>query len=116
LRFSLETRVDLHGEAEHSGQIPVVLEVHQPSVILGRSGKLDMEVNADACENDAVPVLRRQSGGGAVLLASDVAYTLILNLERRPHLRDVESKLPPQFSTLSFRAAGQPGLLAIAAT
>src|SRR5947208_2157547 len=112
--FLLQRELDLHHEAEHSGKEFLWLwEAHQPSAILGRSGKLDTEVNIAACEKDAVPVLRRQSGGGAVLLASGcLNYTLILNLERRPHLRDIEQSYQAILQSI-IRAAHNPGMQAI---
>ena len=39
-----------------------------PCVVLGRANRLELNVNRTACEADGVPILRRGSGGGAVLL------------------------------------------------
>jgi lipoate---protein ligase len=39
------------------------------SVVLGRGNSREREVRERACEEDAVPVLRRLGGGGAVVLA-----------------------------------------------
>ena len=54
---------------EHGG--PGVLRVWErpaPCVVLGRANRLELNVNPAACEADGVPVLRRGSGGGTVLL------------------------------------------------
>lgn len=37
-------------------------------VVLGRSNQIDKEVNAAACANHEVPILRRYGGGGTVVL------------------------------------------------
>jgi lipoate---protein ligase len=59
-------------------------------VVLGRSGKVHKEVNERACEAGGIPVLRRSSGGGAVLLGPGcLNYTLILRLDDRPELMNV---------------------------
>jgi lipoate-protein ligase A len=63
-----------------------------PAVVLGRSGVLERDVDETACATDGVEILRRDSGGGAVLVGPGcVNYALMLSLERRPELRDVRS-------------------------
>lgn len=64
----------------------------QPSVavVLGVSGQVADEVHLPACQVDGVPVLRRPSGGGTVLLGPGcLCFSLLLDLEARPHLRAV---------------------------
>jgi lipoate-protein ligase A len=58
-----------------------------PFVVLGRSGKAEKEVDLAACEAAGVPVLRRCSGGSAVLVGPGcLNYTLVLSLAARPAL------------------------------
>ena len=45
-------------------------EAARPMVVLGRSSKIEAEVHLDACRELDVPVLRRTSGGAAVLAVS----------------------------------------------
>ena len=50
---------------------PGVLRIWERSaycVVLGRANRADLNVNRPACEADGVPILRRASGGGTVLL------------------------------------------------
>lgn len=48
-------------------------------VVLGRSNKAAVEVDLEACRRDDVPVLRRMSGGGAVVIGPGcLCYTLAL--------------------------------------
>ena len=51
----------------------------QPLVVVGYANRVRAEVNLPACEADGVPVLRRISGGGAVLLACGcLSYAVVL--------------------------------------
>src|SRR5688572_3012189 len=61
-----------------------------PFVVLGRSGKVEEEVNVAACEEAGIPVLRRPSGGGTVVQGPGcLNYALVLSLADRPALRNV---------------------------
>jgi len=63
-------------------------------VVLGYSGRPEQEVRGEACEQAGVPVLRRITGGGAVLQGPGcLNYTLALSLEAYPALRDVRRSL-----------------------
>jgi lipoate-protein ligase A len=51
-------------------------------VVIGSSNRVSAEVNLDACKADGVPVLRRNSGGGAVLQGPGcLNYALVLRME-----------------------------------
>jgi lipoate-protein ligase A len=52
------------------------------AVIVGAGGKLAEEVHLDACAADGVPVARRGSGGGTVLLGRGcLLYSLVLPMD-----------------------------------
>jgi lipoate-protein ligase A len=74
---------------------PAVLRVWswpRPAVVLGAGGKWAAEVEDAACRADNVPVLRRSSGGGTVLLGPGcLLFSLVLPYERHPALRDVSA-------------------------
>jgi lipoate-protein ligase A len=58
------------------------------AVVLGRSSKMAEEANLAACQTDEVPIVRRTSGGCAVVVGPGcLMYSLVLSYERRPHLR-----------------------------
>jgi lipoate-protein ligase A len=60
------------------------------AVVLGAAGKLVDDVDVDACRRDNIPILRRSSGGGTVLLgAGCLLYTLVLSYERAAELTEV---------------------------
>ena len=65
-------------------------ESPRPFVVLGRSCRVEADVRSDACAAEGVPVLRRSSGGGTVLLGPGcLNYALVLSIDRRPQLRNV---------------------------
>jgi lipoate-protein ligase A len=69
-------------------------ECSQPVVVVGRGGRIEEQVRVEACDADGVDVLRRSSGGGAVVLGPGcLNYSLLFSLERRPRWRDVRRSL-----------------------
>ncbi len=80
-------------EAEAGG--PEVLRLWEwpaPAVVLGAGCRRADDIHLDACEADGVPVGRRSSGGGTVLLgAGCLLYSLILRFDRDPALNDLHA-------------------------
>src|SRR5437667_9353222 len=80
-------------DAEDAG--PEVLRLwHWPhhAVVLGAGGRLADDVNEAACRADGVPILRRSSGGGTVLLgAGCLLFSLVLRFDRDPALSDLHA-------------------------
>ena len=65
-------------------------EARQSVVVVGRSSQIAAEVNGDACRELDIAVLRRTSGGAAVVAGPGcLMYALVLSLELRPALRTV---------------------------
>jgi lipoate---protein ligase len=65
-------------------------EPRRPLVVVGRSSRVDDEVYEDACRAEGVPILRRSSGGAAILTGPGcLMYALVLSYEKRPELRPV---------------------------
>jgi lipoate-protein ligase A len=61
-----------------------------PAVILGAGCRLAGDVDEGNCRADGVPVLRRASGGGTVLLGEGcLVYSLVLAYDRCPALGEV---------------------------
>jgi lipoate-protein ligase A len=78
-------------EAESGGSAGETLRFWEPPgpmVVLGRSSKIEDEVELDACRELSVPVFRRPSGGAAVLTGPGcLMYALVLDCRLRPALR-----------------------------
>ncbi len=67
-------------------------EPREHFVVLGHANKAAVEVNLSVCDARGIPVLRRTSGGGAVLQGPGcLNYALVLQLESRPELHGVVS-------------------------
>jgi lipoate-protein ligase A len=87
----------------------------QLAVVLGAAAKLTDDVHEDACQADVVPIARRSSGGGTVLLGSGcLIFSLVLRFDRHPALSDlhasyrfilsrVQEALSPQVASVSHQ-------------
>ncbi len=59
-------------------------------VVLGRTGKVEEDLDLENLKADAVPVLRRSSGGGTVVQgAGCLNYSFVLSKETTPALNDL---------------------------
>ena len=68
----------------------LVWESARPAVILPRQGDRAAWVHVAACAARGIPLLRRESGGGAVVVGPGcLNVALVLSLDRRPWLADV---------------------------
>jgi len=87
-------------------------DVPKLAVIVGVSGRVADEVHLDACRADGVPVLRRCSGGGTVLVGPGcLCYELILNTDARPNLQNIRQSyatLIGSLATALTNAIGEP--------
>ena len=62
------------------------------AVVLGAGGRLADDVEETACDADGVPILRRSSGGGTVLLGpACLLFSLVLRFDRDPALSDLHA-------------------------
>jgi lipoate-protein ligase A len=99
-------------DAEAGG--PEVLRLWQwPSyaVILGAGGRITDDVHAERCRADGVPLARRASGGGTVLLGPGcLLYSVVLAYARDPALTQIRPSyrfiLSRMNSALSALAGG----------
>ena len=79
-------------------------------VVLGRSGKVEADVNVEACLAAGIPILRRSSGGGTVLQGPGcLNYALVLPLESFPALENVTASYAILLGEVA-RALGVVGL------
>ena len=89
--LALDEALLLRAEAGDGGEV-LVWEQQRPAVVLGAGCRLTDDVDEAACRADGVPILRRSSGGGTVLLGPGcLLYTLVLDSERTPELAGIRS-------------------------
>jgi len=78
-------------EAESSPDGAEWLRLWEPQeqmVVLGRASQAERELHLDRCQQAQVPVLRRCSGGAAIVTGPGcLMYSLVLGLQNRPQLR-----------------------------
>ena len=78
-----------------AGRLGPVLRFWEPSqffVVLGHGNPYLTEVNHDTCKRDAVPIIRRQSGGGTILQGKGVLnYALILPITYHKDLIGIQT-------------------------
>jgi lipoate-protein ligase A len=90
--LALDEALLLEAEAGKSGEVLRFWEWPSPAVVLGAGCRLADDVDHTACQVDGVPVMRRSSGGGTVLLGSGcLLFSLVLAYERSLLLREVRS-------------------------
>jgi lipoate-protein ligase A len=78
-------------EAAGPYEVLRVWESDQTFVVIGSSSKVVGEVNVPSCRSDGVPVLRRSSGGAAIVTGPGcLMYAVVLSYDRHPHLRAVD--------------------------
>lgn len=69
-----------------------IWEVDQYAVVLGSSNQVAANVNQTACQQDHVPIFRRCTGGGTVLLGPGCfIYSLFLRITDKQHLAGIEA-------------------------
>jgi lipoate-protein ligase A len=94
LEENLALEEALLDEAESANEPRETLRVWEwptDAVILGRASELQREVNLAACEAAAVPVLRRASGGCAVVIGPGcLLFSVVLSYAQRPELQVID--------------------------
>ncbi|MFW6125025.1 MAG: lipoate--protein ligase family protein [Pirellulales bacterium] len=78
--------------AEHALETLRIWESPETAVVVGRSSRPEVEVDLAACRREGVAVLRRDSGGAAVVIGPGcLMYALVLSQHRTPGLRRIDA-------------------------
>lgn len=98
-------------EEADTGPVLRLWEPESYAVVLGRANKVEKNVDLGACRRDGVPIVRRCSGGGTVLLGPGaLVFSLVLRVAPSDHLANVEGAtaavLDRVLSPLRERVAG----------
>jgi lipoate-protein ligase A len=73
------------------GEVLRLWESATHAVVVGRNTQVAAEVDAENCRTQGIPILRRTSGGASVIIGPGcLMYSLVLDLDQRPHLRAVD--------------------------
>jgi lipoate-protein ligase A len=73
---------------ESADEVLRLWDPERPMVVVGRSSRVADEVNQEACRRMGVPILRRASGGAAIVTGPGcLMYGIVLRYEGREHLR-----------------------------
>jgi len=92
-------------QAEEAAEPREVLRLWEPRemmVVVGRSSRVAEEVHVEACRARGIPILRRPSGGAAVVLGPGcLMFALVLSYQQRPALRAIDHAHRFVLSTLA---------------
>jgi lipoate-protein ligase A len=90
--LALEEALLLEAESGCGGEVLRLWEWPEPALVLGSGCRLAEDADEAACLAAGVPILRRTSGGGTVLLAAGcLCYSLVLSYDRAPALGEIRS-------------------------
>jgi lipoate-protein ligase A len=100
-------------EAGSAASLGRCWQVGFPVVVAGRHSSIAQDVAREACRDDGVPVIRRFSGGGTIVLGHGcLNYAVALSAVSRPALTDVAASF--RFVLEAIVAALEVPALAIA--
>lgn len=78
-------------QAGEYGETLRLWESPVPLVVVGRASEVAVEVNLDVCRARQIAVLRRTSGGAAIVAGPGcLMYAVVLSYELRPELRMID--------------------------
>jgi lipoate-protein ligase A len=109
--LALDEAMLLEADAGRSPPLVRFWEARDSAVVLGASRRLRDDVLVDACRADGVPVLRRSSGGGTVVVGPGALnVTVILPEAAAPGLSavDLAQRYVLERIAASIRRAGPP--------
>ena len=85
-----EALLELAEEEGPQAEFVRVWESTEPMVVVGRASRINQEVHLSACDARGIPVLRRSSGGAAIVAGPGcLMYAVVLSYEQRPELKDI---------------------------
>ena len=90
--LALDEAVLLAADAGELGETIRVWQFDRHVVVLGRSSKVDYEVDRAYCESNDIAILRRCSGGASVVGGPGcLMYSVVISLSKQPELRKIDA-------------------------
>ena len=88
--LALDEALLLAAEEGPAGEVLRFWQNLTPAVVLGAGGSVAIDVNLPACIADGVPILRRASGGGTVVLGPGcLCFSVVLKYSSAPGLDQI---------------------------
>src|SRR4051794_40814937 len=85
-----EALLELAEQGSSHGEFLRLWESTQPMVVVGRPARVAKEGNEPFCREERIPILRRSSGGAAIVTGPGcLMYSLVLSYAVRPELKDI---------------------------
>lgn len=86
-----EALLDEAEERSRGSELLRLWELPKPAVVIGRSSRLDQEVEVSECRRQGLEIVRRSSGGAAIVAGPGcLMYSLLLSYDLRPALRSLD--------------------------
>ncbi|NND98427.1 MAG: lipoate--protein ligase family protein [Pirellulaceae bacterium] len=90
--LALDESVLLAADAGELGETIRVWQFDRPVVVVGRSTKVNEEVDHAFCDQQAIPILRRCSGGASVVGGPGcLMYSIVISLDVHGELRKIDA-------------------------
>lgn len=91
-QLALDEAMLLEADESGAGEQVRFWEFDRPVVVLGRSSKIDVEVDREFCRESDIPVLRRCSGGASVVGGPGcLMYSVVLSFDERPEVQRIDA-------------------------
>lgn len=90
--LALDEALLLAAEEGTGGEVLRLWEGPVEAVVVGAGGSVRIDVNVEACAADGVPILRRASGGGTVVIGPRcLCFAVVLRTDRDPAMGMIQS-------------------------
>jgi lipoate-protein ligase A len=85
-----EALLDWAEEGNSEWEFLRIWESPEPVVVVGRSTRVHWEVHQELCRSHSIPILRRSSGGAAIVAGPGcLMYAVVLSNILRPEIKDI---------------------------
>ncbi len=90
-QLALDEALLLEADQNDAGEALRVWEFAAPTVVVGRSSRVDIEVDREYCQSNEIAILRRCSGGAAIVGGPGcLMYSVVISFVREPRLQRID--------------------------